>query len=336
MIYARALNDALRSIIDADSRVVVLGEDVEDPYGGAFKVTRGLSGDFPGRVRNTPISEGAIVGVAAGLAMEGFRPIIEIMFGDFVTLCFDQIVNHVTKFQAMYNDRVTCPVIVRTPSGGGRGYGPTHSQSLEKHFLGVPHLCTVAASAYHAPQQILKKLLSQDGPVLQVEHKLLYPQPMATPESVSSQGLIFEQLGNGTALPTVAIRPVERDECRATVVAYGYQASQAADAILELAMEEELFVELLVPAQIAPVDFEPLEASVAVTGSMVTVEEGTGGWAWGAEIAYQMVSRLFGQMRRPPIVLCSEQSIIPSEKRRESVMLVNPSKMKRAIREAAK
>ncbi len=336
MIYARSLNDALRCLIEADSRLVILGEDIEDPYGGAFKVTRGLSSTFPGRVRNTPISEGAIVGVAAGLAMEGFRPIVEIMFGDFVTLCFDQIVNHVTKFQAMYNDRVTCPVIVRTPSGGGRGYGPTHSQSLEKHLLGVPHLTTVAASAYHAPQEMFERLLSQDAPVLHVEHKLLYPLPTATTETASSQGLIFEQLGGSDSLPTVAIRPVQREECRATVVAYGYQATQAADAILQLAMEEELFVELLVPAQIAPVDYGPLEASVAVTGSIVTVEEGTAGWAWGTEIAHQMVGRLFGQMRRPPIVLCSEPSIVPSEKSRESEMLVNPSKMKRAIREAAK
>lgn len=335
MIYARTLNDTLGRIIDADSRVVILGEDIEDPYGGAFKVTRGLSSGFPGRVRNTPISEGAIVGVAAGLAMEGFRPIVEIMFGDFVTLCFDQIVNHVTKFQAMYDNRVTCPVIVRTPSGGGRGYGPTHSQSLEKHFLGVPHLTTVAASAFHSPQQIFEKVLSQDAPVLHVEHKLLYPLPMATAETVSSQGLIFEQLGDGDALTTIAIRPVHREECRVTVVAYGYQATQAADVVLQLAMEEELFVELLVPAQIAPVDLEPLEASVAVTGSVVTVEEGTSGWAWGTEIAHQMVSRLYGQMRKAPIVLCSERSIIPSERRRESEMLVNPSKMKRAIREAA-
>jgi len=335
VIYAKALNDALRSILESDARVVVLGEDIEDPYGGAFKVTRGLSTDFPGRVRNTPVSEGALTGVAAGLALEGFRPIIEVMFGDFVTLCFDQIVNHVTKFQAMYDNRVTCPVILRVPSGGGRGYGPTHSQSLEKHFLGVPHLSTVAASAYHAPEPIFAKLLSQDAPVLHVEHKLLYPLPIATAESVQSRGLMIEQLDDGDALPTVAIRPVPREDCRATVVAYGYQATQAAEVILQLAVEEELFAELLVPAQIAPLDLGPLEASAAVTGSVVTVEEGTGGWAWGAEIAYQVVRRLFGRLRRPPIVLCSERTVIPSERRRESEMLVNPSKMKLAIREAA-
>ena len=129
----------------------MLGEDILDPYGGAFKVTRGLSTDFPTRVRTTPISEAAIAGVSAGLALAGFRPIAEIMFGDFLALCFDQIANHISKYGAMYDGAATCPVVIRTPSGGGRGYGPTHSQSLEKHFLGIPHLRVVAGSLWHDP-----------------------------------------------------------------------------------------------------------------------------------------------------------------------------------------
>ena len=150
-------------LLETDPRVVLLGEDLVDPYGGAFKVTRGLSTDFPDRVRSTPISEGAIAGVSAGLALAGYRPIAEIMFGDFLTLCFDQIVNHIAKYEAMYDGQATCPVIIRTPSGGGRGYGPTHSQSLEKHFLGVPHLRVVAASLVHDPGRVLRALLDQDS-----------------------------------------------------------------------------------------------------------------------------------------------------------------------------
>ena len=158
MIYARALGDTLRHTLESDPRVVVLGEDILDPYGGAFKVTRGLSTDFPTRVRATPISEAAITGVSAGLALAGFRPIAEIMFGDFLPLCFDQIANHIAKYGAMYNGAATCPVVIRTPSGGGRGYGPTHSQSLEKHFLGVPHLRVVAGSLWHDPVDAVRGL----------------------------------------------------------------------------------------------------------------------------------------------------------------------------------
>ncbi|HWK26086.1 MAG TPA: alpha-ketoacid dehydrogenase subunit beta, partial [Solirubrobacter sp.] len=182
MIVARAIGDALRSALEADERVVLLGEDLADPYGGAFKVTRGLSTDFEERVRSTPISEGAIAGIAAGLALAGYRPIAEVMFGDFLTLCFDQLVNHIAKYEAMYAGQVSCPVIIRTPSGGGRGYGPTHSQSLEKHFVGVPGLKVVAASLVHDPGQVLRTLLTQDSPVLYVEHKLLYPLHLALPE----------------------------------------------------------------------------------------------------------------------------------------------------------
>ena len=193
MIAARAMGDALRAALNEDDRVILLGEDLVDPYGGAFKVTRGLSTDFPGRVRSTPISEGAIAGLSAGLALSGYRPIAEIMFGDFLTLCFDQIVNHIAKYEAMYNGKVTCPVIIRTPSGGGRGYGPTHSQSLEKHFFGVPHLRVVASSLVHDPAAVLRALLAQDSPVLLIEHKLLYPLHLMLPAGGRIEGDIAEE-----------------------------------------------------------------------------------------------------------------------------------------------
>ena len=112
----------------------LIGEDMLDPYGGAFKVTKGVSSKFPERVITTPISESAIIGLGTGMAMRGMLPVVEIMFGDFLTLCTDQIVNSATKFPLMYKDRVAVPLVIRTPMGGGRGYGPTHSQSLEKMF----------------------------------------------------------------------------------------------------------------------------------------------------------------------------------------------------------
>jgi pyruvate/2-oxoglutarate/acetoin dehydrogenase E1 component len=160
--------------MENDASVYVLGEDILDPYGGAFKVTRGLSTKFPGRVLTTPISEAAIIGVANGMALRGLRPVAEIMFGDFLTLSADQLVNHAAKFRWMYNNNVHVPLVVRTPMGGRRGYGPTHSQSLEKMFLGTPGMKVVAPNTLGNPGQLLEEAIRDEDPVLFVEHKLLY------------------------------------------------------------------------------------------------------------------------------------------------------------------
>ena len=333
-MLVRELNAALHHLLDTDSRVVVLGEDIADPYGGAFKVTRGLSTAHPDRVLTTPVSEAAIVGLAAGLAMSGYRPIVEIMFGDFVTLAFDQIVNHITKYPAMYAGKVTCPVIVRVPSGGHRGYGPTHSQSLEKHFLGVPGLKVVAASAFHDPAAILAALLDQDDPVMYVEHKLLYAEPLVR------AGRIGEAIGHETGspgfLPTVTMSYVDPAECTATVLAYGYTALLAARAIETLAVEEEVFAELVVPAQLAPMDWAPVLESVERTGSLVTLEEGMAGWSWGTQAAAEIGQRQFGRLRRPVSVIASGPGVIPSRRDLEREVLVGIDQATAAIREAAR
>ncbi|MFC6903137.1 hypothetical protein ACFQGX_49085 [Nonomuraea dietziae] len=140
MRVAEQLNLALHELLKSDPSVHLLGEDLSDPYGGAFKITKGLSTAFGDRVRSTPLSESAIVGVGAGLALAGDKAIVEIMFADFVTLAFDQLVNFAAKSTTMYGRRVPMPLVVRCPSGGGRGYGPTHSQSPQKHLIGVPGL----------------------------------------------------------------------------------------------------------------------------------------------------------------------------------------------------
>jgi pyruvate/2-oxoglutarate/acetoin dehydrogenase E1 component len=340
VIVAKELGATLRACLTTDPRVVVLGEDIADPYGGAFKVTRGLSTDFPERVRTTPISEGAIAGISAGLALAGYRPIAEIMFGDFLTLVFDQVVNHIAKYQAMYDGQATCPVILRAPSGGHRGYGPTHSQSLEKHFLGIPHLRVVAASLVHDPRELFADFLTHDSPVLYIEHKLLYPQHLTLPENgrvgnlLSSVDATVDADGS-RALPTVCLSPVPREDCTVTVLAYGYEAMLAAKVVEQLAIEEEIFAELLVPAQLAPMDWGPVERAVRATGNLVTVEEGTGGWSWGTEAAAVISHRLFGELRRPVEVVASERTVIPSSKAKESRMLVGAARIESAIREAA-
>jgi 2-oxoisovalerate dehydrogenase E1 component len=129
--FSELINDSFLNLFEKHSTLIMIGEDIEGPYGGAFKVSRDLSQQFPGRVRNTPISEAAIVGMGTGLAMAGMRPVVEIMFGDFLGLAFDQLLQHACKFETMFNGKVRVPLIVRSPMGGRRGYGPTHSQCIE-------------------------------------------------------------------------------------------------------------------------------------------------------------------------------------------------------------
>jgi acetoin:2,6-dichlorophenolindophenol oxidoreductase subunit beta len=318
-------------LLVSDPRVILLGEDIAEPYGGAFKVTRGLSTEFPQRVWTTPVSEAAITGVAAGLALEGFRPIVEIMFGDFVTLAFDQILNHASKYQAMYAGQVSCPLVVRLPSGGGRGYGPTHSQSLEKHFFGIPHLRVLAASIYHDPRALWDFVVSQQLPALHVEHKLLYPLDVFEPE-VGDDELHIESLSHSSEYPaTVGIRAVDEEDCAVTVVAYGYQATIAARIVSKMAIESETFIHLLVPSQIAPIDLGPILASVSRTGRLITVEEGTSGWSWGTQIATDVNLALFGDLRAPVKVLSSTANIIPSARNQESGMLISSAEIEDAI-----
>ena len=157
------LNTALHRVM-ADTGAYLLGEYIADPYGGAFRATQGLSTAFPQRVLSTPISENAIFGVAAGLALSGETVIVEVMFGDFLALAFDQILNFITKSVSMYGRHTPMRVVVRCPVGGGRGYGPTHSQSMQKFFIGIPHLALYELTPFHDPYEILADLTARTEP----------------------------------------------------------------------------------------------------------------------------------------------------------------------------
>jgi pyruvate/2-oxoglutarate/acetoin dehydrogenase E1 component len=267
--------------MQTDERVYVLGEDILDPYGGAFKVTRGLSTAFPERVLTTPISEAAIVGVASGMALRGLRPVAEIMFGDFVTLTADQIVNHAAKFRWMYNDQVRVPVVVRTPMGGRRGYGPTHSQSLEKMFLGVPGLRVVAPNTLGDPGQLLEAAIADDDPVLFVEHKLLYTRPLL--EAGKGDLVDYEIQSFGAPFTSYVLRFTNYSP-HLTIASYGYNFELARAAALELLMEREIFCEIVLFSQLSPFTLDPLLDSLTRTHRLLTVEEGGLTLGWGAEI----------------------------------------------------
>jgi pyruvate/2-oxoglutarate/acetoin dehydrogenase E1 component len=277
------LNYALHHAMESDERVYVIGEDILDPYGGAFKVARGLSTRFPGRVLTTPISEAAIVGVSNGLALRGLRPVAEIMFGDFITLAADQLVNHAAKFRWMYNDQVRVPLVVRMPMGGRRGYGPTHSQSLEKLFLGVPGLRVVAPNSLDDPAGLLEHaILRDDDPVLFVEHKLLYTRPLLEPGK--GELVDWEIIKSADVYPTFTLRMADV-EPHLTIATYGYNFELARAAAHELMYEHEIFAETVLFSQLSPFELSPLFDSLRRTRRLLTVEEGTLTLGWGAEVA---------------------------------------------------
>jgi pyruvate/2-oxoglutarate/acetoin dehydrogenase E1 component len=284
-----SLNSALHNALATDDRVIILGEDILDPYGGTFKVTRGLSTQFPQRLLTTPISEAGIVGVATGMALRGLRPVVEIMFGDFVTLITDQVINHLAKFRWMYNDQVRVPLVIRTPMGGRRGYGPTHSQSLEKLFLGVPGLRVVAVSALGDPGQLLQHAIQDEDPVLFVENKLLYALPMHTPESLTE----FELQTEATSrYPFYKLHLKDAPPPGLTIAAYGHMAELAREAILRLAYEEERFAELIVLTQLSPFQLEGIIPSCRRTHRLLVIEEGTLTLGWGAEVVARVKETL--------------------------------------------
>lgn len=274
------LNFALHTSMENDTRVYILGEDILDPYGGAFKVTRGLSTKFPDRVLTTPISEAAIVGISSGMALRGLRPVAEIMFGDFVTLIADQLVNHSAKFRWMYNDQVRVPLVVRTPMGGRRGYGPTHSQSLEKMFLGVPGLKVIAPNPLSDPADLLLAAIADDDPVLFVEHKLLYTRRLL--EAGRGDLMDWTLESGGGEYPYHILRTAY--EPALTIATYGFNFELARQAAMELMIDHEIFSEIVIFSQLSPFGLNPMIDSLGHTHRLLTVEEGGLTLGWGAEV----------------------------------------------------
>jgi pyruvate/2-oxoglutarate/acetoin dehydrogenase E1 component len=323
-----SLNTALHRAFSENEQVYCLGEDVLDPYGGAFKVTKGLSSAFPGRVLTTPISEAGFVGLAAGMALRGLRPVVEIMFGDFVTLMADQLVNHITKFRWMYNEQVSVPLVIRTPMGGRRGYGPTHSQSLEKLYLGIPGLQVIAPVSYCQPDGIgspgdllYRCILHAADPTLFLENKLGYLLPVQAQSDLAEFNLTVQISDGAARFPFFLLYMRAAPAPSLTIAAYGYMADLARQAIERLAYEHELFAELVVPTQLAPFDVGPIAQSARRTGALLVVEEGTHSLGWGAEVVARVaeaqagkmlaIRRLAAQEFPIPVSPALEQAILP-------------------------
>jgi pyruvate/2-oxoglutarate/acetoin dehydrogenase E1 component len=319
MRCGQALNAALHEIFERDPDVYLLGEDLLDPYGGAFKISQGLSTRWPERVLTTPVSEASLFGVSAGLALRGYRPILEIMFGDFVALGLDQVVNGIAKFRAMFDEQVTVPLVVRTPMGGRRGYGPTHSQSLEKLLLGVPGITVVAPSECHDVGALLAEAVADDEPVFFIENKLMYGRPNRRPlDGRVDELACIESAGR---YPALTFSGNGFSGADATLVTYGGMLPLALEAATRLILEHEVFTEVVALGRLLPLDLEPVLDSLGRTGSLVTIEEGTLTGGVGAEITARVQAEAWSDLDGPVARVAARDGIVPSARTLEDEAL---------------
>jgi len=289
-----SLNVALREMLLDRPDVLLIGEDLHDPYGGAFKVTSGLSTGFPGRVISTPISEAGIVGAGIGLALAGYRPIVEIMFADFISLAMDQLYNHAGKFPGMF-EGVTVPLVVRTPSGGRRGYGPTHSQSPETLVSAIPGLTVVFGSHRHDSGDLLRKAtLDWPYPVVFFEHKLLYGE---TQDAGSYLEVPASAVDPAASLfPTLTRRPLGEPDL--TLVTYGGMLP-VVERVAEALENEDFAVEIVAPSLLHPLPEQTLVGLLGGRSRIAVIEEAPVAHSVGADLAAILLESGYqGQFRR--------------------------------------
>ncbi|MGY5449738.1 thiamine pyrophosphate-dependent enzyme [Agarivorans sp. MS3-6] len=243
---------------------MVFGEDVLDPYGGAFKVSRNLSEKYPSQVLSTPISEAAIAGMGIGLALAGRRPIAEIMFGDFLGLCFDQLFNHASKIPSMFNGKVSIPLIIRTTSGGGRAYGATHSQAVEGLLLNKPNIQSISCHPYLSTKQLEDSFASVESTTIIYEPKLAYQSKAS---SIKGHKLFTV----GAPWPDLFVQPMM--PAYLTLICYGPTLDLSLKAAQELLFKYELPVEVISLCRLDTPNWELIERSVKHTEKVLIVEE---------------------------------------------------------------
>ncbi len=271
--YLEAVREALIQEMRQDPEVFLLGEDI-GVYGGAFGVTRGMLEEFgPERIRDTPISEAAIAGTATGAALMGMRPVMEIMFMDFLTISMNQLVNQAAKIRFMFGGQATIPMVVRTPAGSGTGAAAQHSQSLEAWFVNVPGIKVVAPATPHDAKGLLITAIRDNNPVLFMEHKLLYRTKGAVPEELYTLPL-------GQA-------EVKREGRDLTVLAYSIMVPRASEAAEELA-KEGIELEVVDIRTLKPLDKATIVQSVSKTGRVLILHEAPRTGGFGGELAAEV------------------------------------------------
>lgn len=331
LTYLNSLNTALFELFDNNKNVYLIGEDLLDPYGGAFKVSKGLSMKFNDRIITTPISEACIIGIGAGMALRGLKPIVEIMFGDFITLAADQIINHIAKLKQMYNGKVKVPVVIRTPMGGGRGYGPTHSQSLEKIFLGIPGLKIISPSHFHEPGLVLKHIINKENdPIIFIEHKSLYPLKLITKEY---NGIFVEYEFNKNNYPIAIVKNYfDKKSPDIIIISYGGMSSVIENVLRDF-LEEEIYIVSIFLCEISNPSIEFVSKYIFECGKILIIEEGAGYFGWNAEIASRIYENYGNYLQRPIKRISSFNSVIPAAKHLENKVLPNKESIEKLIEE---
>lgn len=332
MSVAEALREAIREEMRRDSTVFCLGEDIGVPggFGGAFTVTLGLEEEFgAGRIIDTPISEAGIFGAAAGAALGGLRPIVDVQYGDFLFCAMDQICNQIAKLRYMSGGQVKLPLVMRAPVGATTR-GAQHAQSLEAWFCHVPGIKVIAPSTAYDAKGMLKTAIRSDDPVLVFEHKLLYGSkgPRSEKGAFSAVGDVPDEeytIPFGKA----AIRREGKD---VTIVGKLLMVHKAMQAAKELA-EDGIDAEVIDPRSLVPWDKQTILRSVAKTSRLVVVEEDSKSWGWGAEIVATLAEEGLYYLDAPVKRVSGRDVPIPFAPVMENYVIPDVERIKEAVRE---
>jgi pyruvate dehydrogenase E1 component beta subunit len=315
-----ALRDAMAEEMRRDESVFVMGEDV-GVFQGAFKVTEGLLDEFgERRVRDTPISENTIVGTGVGAAMNGLRPIVELMTVNFSLLALDQIVNHAAAIPYMFNGQAKVPMVIRMPGGGGHQLGPTHSHSFEALYLQVPGLLVACPSTPADAKGLLKAAIRDDNPVVFIEHESLY----------GVRGEVPDDDGNG--IVPFGKAAVRREGSDVTIIGILKMAQVAEEAASELASEHGIEAEVIDPRTLRPLDLDTILESVRKTNRAVIVEEGWPHGGVGANLATLITEQAFDHLDAPVQRVTGADVPMPYSKRLEQAAIPHEEHVVSAVR----
>jgi pyruvate/2-oxoglutarate/acetoin dehydrogenase E1 component len=325
--YQQAIAEAIASEMERDETVVIMGEDIaggmgapgeDDAWGGVLGVTKGLYARFPGRVLDTPISESAYVGAAAGAAASGLRPIAELMFVDFLGVCLDQIFNQAAKFRYMFGGKAETPMVVRTMYGAGIRAASQHSQALYPIFTHIPGLKVVLPSNPYDAKGLLIQAIRDDDPVIFLEHKVLYTLEGEVPEE--SYTIPFGEAN------------IVRDGEDVTVVALGRMV-QLAMAAADALAGEGISCEVVDPRTTSPLDEDTILESVENTGRLVVVDESGPRCGMAADIVARVAQEAFGDLKAPPRMVTPPHTPVPFSPTLEDAYVPSADVIAAAIRE---
>ncbi|WP_066160098.1 alpha-ketoacid dehydrogenase subunit beta [Halalkalibacter krulwichiae] len=315
--FNKAINMALSEEMKRDANVFIAGEDVAEA-GGSFGVTKGLLNEFgESRVVDTPISEGAIIGLAVGSSLTGLKPVVEIMFMDFMAVCFDQIINQAAKMRYMSGGKMSLPLVIRTQAGAGFNAGPQHSQSLEALLMHIPGIKVVMPSNPYDAKGLLKTAIRDENPVIFIENKMLY-------------GLKGEVPDEEYVVPFGKANIV-RKGTDVTIVALGQMVNKAKSVTKQLE-QQGISAELIDPRTITPLDKDTIVNSVAKTGRLVIVHEAVKTGGVGAEIAALVQEEVFDYLDAPIQRVAAPFTPVPYSKPLENYFLPDEQKIIEAVK----